>query len=173
MELVGHGDERETLGVSANSRTDPDAQARCETDRDLSARSQYGVLRLLGPHDDRAVRTRHHDDAGQTQPPPKPALVASPNSSLGPWWPDTATNKTVGRSVMGVLFRSSPCWTDEWLTSGLCRRWLTNSVCRSAARSYSLPPKFRRWETKRCPASNRSCAALTFIQPGSCCPICT
>ena len=65
MELVGHGDERETLGVSANSRTDPDAQARCETDRDLSARFQYGVLRLLGPHDDRAVRTRHHDDAGQ------------------------------------------------------------------------------------------------------------
>jgi hypothetical protein len=65
MELVGHGDERETLGVSANSRTDPDAQARCETDRDLSARFQYGVLRLLGPHDDRAVRTRHHDDAVQ------------------------------------------------------------------------------------------------------------
>src|SRR5262245_9859468 len=66
MELVGSADERETLSESADSTTDPDAQAGSETDRDLSARAQYRVLRLLGPLDDRAVRTRHHDDAGQS-----------------------------------------------------------------------------------------------------------
>ena len=58
MELVERGDEREMLSVSANSTTDPGT-------RDLSARFQSGVLRLVGSPDDRAVRTRHRDDAGQ------------------------------------------------------------------------------------------------------------
>jgi PucR C-terminal helix-turn-helix domain/GGDEF-like domain len=72
MGLVDQGDERATLSASANSAADPDAQAGNETDRDLRARFQSGVLRLVGPLDDRAVRTRHHDDAGQN-----PATEAS------------------------------------------------------------------------------------------------
>jgi len=72
MELVERGDGVEMLSASANSTTDPDAGAGRETDRDLSARFQSGVLRLVGPLDDRTARTRHHDHAGQS-----PATEAS------------------------------------------------------------------------------------------------
>ena len=70
MELVERADEREMLSASANSTTDPDAQAGYETDRDLGAWFQSGVLRLLGSLDDRTVRTRRHDGAG-----PSPAAT--------------------------------------------------------------------------------------------------
>ena len=98
MELVGHGDERETLGVSANSTTDPDARARCETDSDLSARSQSSVIRLLRStiaHCGPAITTMPI----QTPRPPKQAFVVSPKSSLRLWWPEfrEPTDRPVAR----------------------------------------------------------------------------
>ena len=51
------------LSASANSTTDPGARARRGTDRDLRARSQSGVIRLLEPLD-RALPARSQDDAG-------------------------------------------------------------------------------------------------------------
>jgi PucR C-terminal helix-turn-helix domain/GGDEF-like domain len=58
------------LSASANSTTEPGAQARYGTDRDLGTRVQSGVIRLLEPLDHRAPRTRNHDDAG-----PNPAAT--------------------------------------------------------------------------------------------------
>src|SRR5262245_30434948 len=43
------------LSASANSTTDPDAQARCGTDCEMSARFQSGVIPLLEPLDHRAL----------------------------------------------------------------------------------------------------------------------
>jgi hypothetical protein len=62
------------LSASANSITDPDAQARGGADAEKSAPFPSGVIPLLGPLEHRALRTRNHDDAGPNPAPTEASI---------------------------------------------------------------------------------------------------
>ena len=166
MELVERGDGVEMLSASANSTTDPGT-------RDLSARFQSGVLRLVGSLDDRPLRTRRHDDAGQG---PDAA-----EASIGHFAELIARAVVAGyrdQQDSRAIGDGRPFSIESLLDGAVVDEWTLWEVANQLRLPTSGPfvvvaAEVSSVGSEALPGSNRSCAALTCIQPGGCCPICT